>query len=101
MRTIMKRINGKLVDITRDPVGKSMVDKAPIVEAPRPVESGLSEAQREAIFQEIDQMTIAKAIAAISKVTDMKLLGQIDSYARLKGTRQAADSRLQAVLKED
>jgi len=70
------------------------------VEGQTPMVTGLTDAQRAIIFEEIDALTVAKATEAIKKVVDVRLLETLDNYARLKGTRQAADSRLASLRGE-
>lgn len=91
---VLTRRNGKLIDQSAKKVEGVKEELTIIDEEQSQVETGLTDEQREAIFKEIDEMTIAKASDALSKVVDTKLLEKLGSYAHLKGTKTAADDRL-------
>ena len=72
-------------------------EKTPDVPGAQP--TGLTPEKRDAIFAEIDGMTVDEAEKAIQKVTDLTLLDRIRDNARYVTTRRNADARIQA-LKE-
>lgn len=91
---------GKMVRVGATAPAKPSKPASEPAPMPADVDTSLSDEVRAKIFAEIDSMTVAKATAAISKVTDEELLRLLGSDANYKGTRTAADDRLQA-LRED
>ena len=90
-KMVLKFKHGRLIDAdTGEPISKP-------VRKPKPDQSKheMTEEERDAFFDKIDNLTIAKATEVITLVDDLELLQRLDNDARLKGTRQAADSRLQ------